>query len=110
MSFPDNDALALSGRRLSRLLSRWADARCLDPRQIDAIRQAARAAPVELGFDWWWRLLDPEFGSVFRATASRPTFGSTPGLVDGTSYAIGSPGRMAWAHDDAEYQPYLCLT
>ena len=84
MSFPQREAPAISGRQLTRLLTRWADARRLDPRQAETIRLAAHAVPVDLGFDWWWHLLDPENGSAFRAAA--------------------------WLADDGEYQPYLRLT
>ena len=74
MTFPHDDAPAISGRRISQLLARWADARRLDPRRADAIRQAARSVPIDLGFDWWWRLLDPDGGSVFRVTVTRAPF------------------------------------
>jgi hypothetical protein len=122
VSFPQPEPPPAAGRRLSRLLSRWAVARRLGLRQAEAIRQAVVAVPDDLGFDWWWRLLDPERGSVFRATASRSDLAraSWPTIVSQPISAIvpfleepagpGDPGFMVWAPEEAEYQPYLRLT
>jgi hypothetical protein len=110
VSFPQPDGPALSGRRLSRLLARWAGARRLDPGRIEAIKAAARTAPVDLGFAWWWRLLDPENGSVFRATAKQPAFAETSGPPVEPPFSIGRPGLVAWPPDGGPYQPYLRLT
>ena len=110
MSFPRPEPWPITGRRLTRLLTRWADARRLDPRQAEAIRLTARAAPLELGFDWWWRLLDPDNGSVFRATATRPAFAGAPGLAVELPFGMGDPAPTVWPPDDGEYQPYLRLT
>ena len=110
MSFPQRDAPAISGRRLTRLLTRWADARRLDPGRADAIKVAARTAPVDLGFDWWWRLLDPENGSVFRATAKPPAFAETSGPAVPLPFSMGRPELAEWSPDDGPYQPYLRLT
>ena len=103
------DASSLSGRQLTRLLARWADARRLDPGQAETIRLAARSAPADLGFDWWWRLLDPDNGSVFRAAPLRPGPGDAGWLSVEAAFAPEGPGFMAWPQDDVEYQPYLRL-
>ena len=103
------DTPAISGRQLTRLLARWADARRLDPGQAETIRLAARAAPADLGFDWWWRLLDPDNGSVFRAATLRPIPGDAGWLSVEAAFAPEGPGFMAWPQDDVEYQPYLRL-
>jgi hypothetical protein len=100
---------ATSRRRLTRLLSRWADARRLDPGAAESIRLAARAAPVDLGFDWWWRLLDPENGTAFRAAAARSTCAGSPPPTVEPPFAAGIAGLTTWSQDDAEYQPYLRL-
>ena len=105
MSYADSEVPATRGRRLTRLLSRWADARRLDPKATDSIRLAARAAPVDLGFDWWWRLLDPENGTAFRSVATPATYA---GDVE-PPFTAGIPGLSAWPQEDAEYQPYLRL-
>src|SRR5688572_20363374 len=98
-----------SRRRLTHLLSRWADARRLDPGTAESIRLAARAAPVDLGFDWWWRLLDPENGRAFRAVAAQAAYaGATTPTVE-PPFAAGIPGLTTWPQEDAEYQPYLRL-
>ena len=111
MSSLHPESTPVPGRRLSRLLDRWATARRLDARQADAIRQAIRAAPVDLGFDWWWRLLDPDRGSVFRATAARSAFAEVSGLSTGLPpFAADIPGHEDWPQDDVAYQPYLRLT
>jgi hypothetical protein len=110
VSFPQRPAPSISGRRLTRLLTRWADAHRLDPRRAEAIRLAARAAPVDLGFDWWWRLLDPENGSVFRAPATRSGVAGASGPAIEPPFSIGTPGLTAWLSDDGDYQPYLRLT
>jgi hypothetical protein len=65
---------------------------------------------MDLGFAWWWRLLDPEHGSVFRATATRPAFADAPGLAFEPQLATGAWERTVWSQDDPEYQPYLRLT
>ena len=110
MSFPERETPSISGRRLNRLLDRWADARRLDPRRAEAIRLAAGAAPTDLGFDWWWRLLDPDTGSVFRARAARSGFAGRSGPAVEPPFARGITGLMVWPPDDGEYQPYLRLT
>ena len=110
MSFPHRETPSISGRQLTRLLHRWADAHRLDPRRAETIRLAARAAPVDLGFDWWWRLLDPDNGSVFRATATRSAFPGKSGLAVEPPFGMDTPGFTGWASDDGEYQPYLRLS
>jgi hypothetical protein len=140
VSFPHPEASAISGRQLTRLLARWADARRLDPHQVETIRLAARAAPMDLGFDWWWRLLDPDNGSVVRAAATRPPFAVAPrpafagthvsafaGAPEPASAGAQGPAfgppcgsgpwfgmdtreLNSWPQEDAEYQPYLRLT
>ena len=109
MSSSDPQARALSDRRLTRLLARWADARRLDQRQSETIRLAARATPAGLGFDWWWRLLDPDNGSVFRVTATRSAFAGAPGPIYEPPFVSETPGFTAWPQDAVEYQPYLRL-
>ena len=111
MSFSQREAPSISGRRLTRLLSRWANARRLDRRQAEAIRVAARATPADLGFDWWWRLLDPENGSVFRAASRSPLAGgSMPRSAVELPFSMGMPGLGTWPPEDGEYRPYLRLT
>lgn len=100
---------AVRGRRLTRLLSHWADARRLAPKAAESIRLAARAAPVDLGFDWWWRLLDPEHGTAFRAAARQSSHAATSTSTVEPPFGAGIPGLMAWPQEDAEYQPYLRL-
>lgn len=109
MSFPQPDAPTISGRRLTDLLSRWADARRLDPQRADAIKVAARTAPVDLGFDWWWRLLDPDGGTVFRAAVKRPALAEPAGPAVELPFGVAVPGLAASPPDDGEYQPYLRL-
>jgi hypothetical protein len=118
VSSPRSDPPPISGRRLTGLLGRWAGARRLDAQQAATIRQRVLAASADLGFDWWWRLLDPENGSVFRERSARPAslmpFDATVdlapfGLGRGT-FAAWSPDESAWPLDEAEYQPYLRLT
>lgn len=111
MSFRHPEPPPTSGRHLTRLLSRWADTRRLGVRQADAIRQTIVALPQDLGFDWWWRLLDPDNGSVFHATATPSAFvGAASPPVVPAPFAMGVPELTAWTQDDAEYQPYLRLT
>jgi hypothetical protein len=111
VSFPQPEPPSTSGRRLTRLLGRWANARRLDARQAAALRQRVLAASVDLGFDWWWRLLDPDGGSVFRASATRIAFDGEPGLaVEPSPLATGIPGLATWPSAEPEYQPYLRLT
>ena len=103
-------AQPLSQRRLSRLLGRWAEARRLDSRQVEAIRQQIVAVSGDLGFDWWWRLLDPEHGSAFRG-AAWAGFGATVSPPVGPSILeIGVPGLSTWPQDEPDYRPYLRLT
>jgi hypothetical protein len=110
VSFSHPESSAISGRRLTHLLGRWAAARRLDPRQAETIRQTVLAAPVDLGFDWWWRLLDPDSGTVFRATAWRTPFAGASRLpVEPPSFATGAPALTVWPEEEAEYQPYLRL-
>ena len=109
MSFSHPESSAISGHRLTHLLGRWAAARRLDPRQAETIRQTVLAASVDLGFDWWWRLLDPDSGTVFRATACRTLFAGASRLPIEPPFSIGIPGLTAWPPDDGEYQPYLRL-
>lgn len=95
--------------QLTRLLGRWAEARRLDPRQAEAIRLAARRSPAALGFAWWWRLLDPEHGSVFQGdrpliTRSAPTTWSE--LEPFTMLLPEPVGPL----EDGEFVPYLRLT
>jgi hypothetical protein len=96
-----------SGRQLTRLLARWADAHRLSDRQAEAIRQTVVTTPVPRGFDWWWRLLDPVTGTAFRATRSRTAFGASWVPERLTS---APAGVAAWARDEPGYQPYLRLT
>lgn len=103
------DVPSISGRQLTRLLARWADARRLDPGQAETIRLAVRSVPTDLGFDWWWRLLDPDTGSVFRAAPLRPGPGDAGWLSVEAAFAPEGPGFMTWPRDDVEYQPYLRL-
>jgi hypothetical protein len=111
VSFLHPELPPISGRQLTRLLSRWADARRLDVQQSDAIRRTVLAAPVDLGFDWWWRLLDPDSGSVFRATATRPAFAGAHRLpVEPPLLTTDVPGLTVWPQEEPEYQPYLRLT
>lgn len=100
----------ITGRQLTRLLARWADARRLDTRQAEAIRLAARAAPGDLGFDWWWRLLDPDSGSVFQTALTGPGSGDAIPSSFETPFGLAAPGLMTWSQDDVEYQPYLRLS
>ena len=109
MSFPERETPAISGRRLSRLLTRWADARRLDPHRVDAIKVAARTAPADLGFDWWWRLLDPDTGSVFGATSARSASFRPAGRAVEPPFSMGTSDFTAWPEEDIEYQPYLRL-
>ena len=105
------DPTTAARRRLNRLLTRWADARRLDPGAAESIRLAARAAPVDLGFDWWWRLLDPENGSVFRAASRSPLArGSMARSAVELPFSKGMPGLVARPPEDGEYRPYLRLT
>jgi hypothetical protein len=111
VSFHDPESPQISGRRLTSLLSRWAEAHRLDARQAATIRDRVLTTPLDLGFDWWWRLLDPESGSVFRATAMKPAFGGSPELTFDTPLPMASmPGFMAWVQDEPDYRPYLRLT
>ena len=103
------DVPAISGRRVTRLLARWADARRLDPGQAETIRLAVRSAPTDLGFDWWWRLLDPDTGSVFRAATTRSRSGAVVGVTFESPFALAASELTAWPGDDVEYQPYLRL-
>jgi len=102
----------VSGRRLSRLLARWADARRLDARQAEAIRQRIVAEPPPPDFDWWWRLLDPAGGSALRALPSAPGWEAGPDADTRLFEAPGglSTGLSSWAQDDADFRPYLRLT
>jgi hypothetical protein len=62
-------------------------------------------------FDWWWRLLDPVYGTVFRAAATRSAFAGDPSLpIEPPLLGAGVLGAMVWTHDVPEYQPYLRLT
>jgi hypothetical protein len=107
----------MSGRRLTRLLTRWADAHRLDARQAQAFRQTIVAESPPPDFHWWWRLLDPAAGSAFRALPFRalPTasgwatdWGATgPSFEPATAWAASLP---AWTQDDDDFQPYLRLT
>jgi hypothetical protein len=104
------DGPPLSRRRLSRLLDRWAAARRLDAAQADAVRRRVLAAPVDLGFDWWWRLLDPEHGTVFQHMLPETAmFGASSPPVEPLAFGFGTGELTAWPLEDGEYQPYLRL-
>jgi hypothetical protein len=104
------DAQPLSQRRLSRLLGRWAEGRRLDSRQVEAIRQQIVAVPEDLGFDWWWRLLDPEYGSAFQATRWAGFKDAFVPHIEPPTFEPGIAGLSTWSQDEAEFQPYLRLT
>jgi hypothetical protein len=104
------DARPLSQHRLSQLLGRWADVRRLDPRQAEAIRQQIVAVPEDLGFDWWWRLLDPEHGSAFQATAWAGFSDAFVPHIGPPTFEIGAPGLGGLSQDEPDYRPYLRLT
>jgi hypothetical protein len=104
------DLRPLTQRRLSRLLGHWADVRRLDPRQAEAIRQQIVAVPEDLGFDWWWRLLDPEHGSAFQATPWAGFCAALVPQIEPPTFELGAPGLSGWTQDEAEFQPYLRLT
>jgi hypothetical protein len=118
-----------SGRRLTRLLARWAEAHRLDARRAETIRQQVLVTSTPRDFDWWWRLLAPEDGTAFRAMPSSSSWQSFPGVSAASeSPAAWPPGLSsqaawsesawnesawspaAWSHDDADFQPYLRLT
>jgi hypothetical protein len=105
----------IAGRRLTQLLARWADAHRLTAHQTEAIRQQIVAEPAPSDFDWWWRLLDPEGGSAFRTLAAASgweTAPRAPTLPMGPAggWQPDMPGWPAWAHEEADFQPYLRLT
>jgi hypothetical protein len=104
------DARPLSRRRLSQLLGRWAEAHRLDPRQAEATRQQIVAVPGDLGFDWWWRLLDPEHGSAFQATPWAGFGAAVNSPVEPSIFEISVPGLSAWPQNEPDYRPYLRLT
>jgi hypothetical protein len=104
------DLRPLSQSRLSQLLGRWADVRRLDPHQMQTIRQQIVAVPGDLGFDWWWRLLDPEHGSAFQATPWAGFSDAFVPHVEPPPFDLGVTGFSGWSQDEAEFQPYLRLT
>ena len=115
MSSDDREVAPPAGRRLTRLLARWADAHRLDGRHAATIRRQIVGEPEVHSFDWWWRLLNPDGGVVFRGldassgreAPERPIrLPSTPAAV----WPLGMSGTPAWLHDDAEFTPYLRLT
>jgi hypothetical protein len=114
------EPLALSGRRLTRLLARWADAHRLDDRRAAAIRQNVLDSSTPRDFEWWWRLLAPRLlapneGAAFRGFAGSARWSALPrasvlAAEPPIGFLAGISGRTAWSEDDAEYQPYLRLT
>ena len=104
MSSLQPDPSRIAGRRLTQLLSRWADASRLDARHADAIRREIAASPAPSDFDRWWRLLDPVNGTAFRANRARlsaeivllapPVIPTTP---------------QHWRHQEPDFRPYLRL-
>ena len=104
-----------SGRQLTRLLARWADAHRLDDRRAATIRRNVLESATPHDFEWWWRLLAPEGGTAFRGFAGPSTWTVFPGASalaaePSTALLAGVSGMTAWSDDDAEYQPYLRLT
>lgn len=114
MSMHDADILLPGGERLTRLLAQWADAHRLRAPEVEAIRRRVLAEPAPPGFDWWWRLLDPEHGQAFRGLEMTPGWRhfaepESPALAPGI-WPTGLPRLAGWPHEDGEYQPYLRLT
>jgi hypothetical protein len=114
MTMHDADFLAPGGERLTRLLAQWANARRLRAPDVEAIRCKVLAEPAPPGFDWWWRLLDPEHGQAFRGLEAAPGWWhlaepAAPVMAPGV-WSSGAMGPMGWPHEDGEYQPYLRLT
>ena len=115
-------------RRLTRLLARWADARRLGTRRGEAIRRAimatsvtatpVTATPEVLGFEWWWRLLDPVAGTAFRDSfgGQAPSVFAAGASLPAPPWSIARPGLAelatigTWHPEAADYQPYLRLT
>jgi hypothetical protein len=99
-------------RRLAHLLRRWADARRLDASQSAAIRQAVLTDVADLGFDWWWRLLNPEQGTATRAWTIPVEHATSQWKPPDPSVwpTAGYSQAADPAHDDSTpYLPYLRL-
>jgi len=97
------DPPRIVGRRLTRLLGRWADAYRLDARRAAAIRREIVTSPAPSDFDRWWRLLDPVNGTAFRANRARLSAETAPPPPD-----ISTTPRH-WHHQETDFQPYLRL-
>ncbi len=109
MSPRDSGLAPAIERRLTGLLTRWANAYRLRDRQSEAIRRAILTRPGLPDFDWWWNLLDPVNGVAFRGSQAQPTFPTAPAppvqLWTTTFVDAG-----AWHQTEAaDYQPYLRL-